>query len=87
MFHPNSHFAFHLQLHSTKTVPPYPQIIQESRRVALLWVVTPSPEWTINPEELDYKAEWATPDTWKYQLATDYRLGGCTPIMCDPSAG
>ncbi|KAK4864203.1 hypothetical protein LT330_009996 [Penicillium expansum] len=49
--------------------------------------VIPPPGWTMDSDELDYEGEWATPDTWGYQLATTHKLGKCTPIMCDPQGG
>lgn len=41
----------------------------------------------MDPEELDYEGEWAAEDSWGYQLALDYELGPCTPIMCTPLGG
>lgn len=41
----------------------------------------------MDPEELEYEGEWATPNTWGYQLAANYNLGECTPIMCNPQEG
>lgn len=41
----------------------------------------------MDPEELDYEGEWATPNTWGYQLTANYNLGECTPIMCNPQEG
>jgi hypothetical protein len=41
----------------------------------------------MDPEELDYEGEWATPETWGYQLAVTYNLGKCKPIMCLPQMG
>lgn len=41
----------------------------------------------MDPEELDYEGEWAAEDSWGYQLALDYHLGTCIPIMCRPHDG
>lgn len=41
----------------------------------------------MDPEELDYEGAWAAIDSWGYRIATSYKLGKCTPIMCDPQGG
>lgn len=37
----------------------------------------------MEPEELDYKTDWAPEDSWGYQIGVDYKLGKCIPVMCD----
>lgn len=49
--------------------------------------MTPPPGWTMDPKELNYEGEWAAEDSWGYNLAVDFELGKCTPIMCRTDYG
>ena len=45
--------------------------------------ITPPPGW----KELDYAGDWPAEDGWSHEVALDYRLGPCTPIMGHLSNG
>lgn len=45
--------------------------------------ISPPPDWSMDPEDLDNETEWAPQGSQGHTIGVVYRLGECVPVMCN----